>query len=278
MIKLYICLFWQKHPTEQLFYDAQNRTYMHGLSALALTASALLVPVLGMTPNLTMDAIADFAGGFLHAASPEHAVHYFSLTNLKGAGISLAIGLIVYLAFIRPVLTREEDGVRVYVDAWPAGLDVEERIYRPLIGGLLRLGGAAAQIGNEEKLENRVYWPALRALSFISAVISKALGDVFDEIALLFTRTVLAMRRNIDKIRVGNVLTDAAGGLADSLAELLNRTLLRNQPVEHHYTGTFAGLWDGVMHAVRRVTHTMSYGLLLFGLGLCVTLIYLLMY
>ena len=278
MIKLYICLFWQKHPTEQLFYDAENRTYMHGLSALALTASALLVPVLGMTPNLTMDAIADFAGGFLHAGTPEHAVHYFSLTNLKGAGISLAIGLIVYLAFIRPVLTREEDGVRVYVDAWPAWLDIEERVYRPLIGALLSLGGLAAQIGNEEKLENHVYWPALRVLSFVGAVISKALGDVFDEIALLFTRTMLAMRRNIEKIHVGNAMTDAAGSLADSLAELLNRTLLRSHPVEHHYTGTFAGLWDGIIHAMRQVTHTMSYGLLLFGLGLCVTLVYLLMY
>ena len=278
MIKLYICLFWQKHPTEQLFYDARRRTYMNGLTALALTASALIVPVLGMTPNLTMDAIADFAGGFLHAGAPEHAVHYFSLANLKGAGISLAIGLLVYLLFIRPVLTREEDGVRVYIDCWPAGLDVEERIYRPVIGALLRVGGAAAQIGNEEKLENRVYWPTLRALSFAGAVICKVLGDVFDEIALVFTRTVLAMRRYTDKIRVGNVITDTVGELADNFAELINRTLLRNQPREHHYTGTFAGLWNGMLHAIRQVTHTMSYGLLLFGLGLCVMLIYLLMY
>jgi len=71
---------------------------------------------------------------------------------------------------------------------------------------------------------------------------------------------------------------DAMGGFADWTAELLNRTVMKNQPKEHHFTGTMAGLWDGVMHAVRRVTHTMSYGLLLFGLGLCVMIIYLLMY
>ena len=71
---------------------------------------------------------------------------------------------------------------------------------------------------------------------------------------------------------------ETMGGFADWLAELLNRTVMRSQPKEHHFTGTMAGLWDGVLHAVRRVTHTMSYGLLLFGLGLCVMIIYLLMY
>ena len=31
-------------------------------------------------------------------------------------------------------------------------------------------------------------------------------------------------------------------------------------------------------HAVSQMSHTMSYGLLLFGLGLCVTLLYLMFY
>ena len=40
----------------------------------------------------------------------------------------------------------------------------------------------------------------------------------------------------------------------------------------------FSGIWDGIMDAVRRLTHTMSYGLMIFGLGLCAMLVYLLMY
>ena len=250
MIKLYICLFWQKHPTEQPFHNARRGCYMNKLSALALTASALLVPVLGVQPNLTMDKIADFAGGFLHAGVPEHAVHYFAWVNLKGACISLGIGLAVYLLVIRTLLMRKEMGVRVYVNLWPEWFDIEDGVYRP----------------------------ALRCLSFTGAVVAKAFGDVMDTIALLFTKTVLAMGRYTDKIRVGNFVTDTMGGFADWLAELLNRTVMRSQPKEHHFTGTMAGLWDGVLHAVRRVTHTMSYGLLLFGLGLCVMIIYLLMY
>lgn len=277
MIKLYICLFWQKHPSEQIFYDAK-KPYMTWLTRIALLASAVLVPVLGLKPNLTMDKIADFAGGFLHAGTPAHAVHYFSLTNLKGACISLTIGVIVYLGFIRPKLMPKVNGERVYVDLWPAKLDIEDRVYRPFIYGLLDLGGKLAQIGNEEKLENYVYWPALRTLSFAGAVVSKLLGDVLDVIAAKINQTFLAMKHYTETIRVGNALTDAVGGAADKAAEVVNRTLLRNHPHAHHYTGTLAGWWNGMMAAVRRVTHTMSYGLLLFGLGLCAMLVYLLMY
>ena len=81
MIKLYICLFWEKHPTQQIAYETK-KPYMGKLSALALFLSAAIVPILGLTPNLTMDKIADIAGGFLNAATPAHAVHYFSLTNI----------------------------------------------------------------------------------------------------------------------------------------------------------------------------------------------------
>ncbi|MBQ8618054.1 MAG: sodium:proton antiporter [Clostridia bacterium] len=305
MIKLYICLFWQKHPSEQIFYNA-NKKYMTALTRIALFAAAILVPVLGVQPNLTMDVIADFAGGFLHAGTPEHHVEYFSWVNLKGACISLIIGLLVYLFFIRTTLMPKENGVRVYVDLWPEKLDIEDRIYRPAIYGLLNFGGKLAQIGNEQKLEehvywpavrglvrvghgaaklasedtleNRIYWPALRGLSFAGAVISKAMGDILDEIALIFTNTFLKMKHYTEKIRVGNPLTDTVGGAADKFAELLNHTVFKGHPHAHHYTGKLAGWWNGMMAAMRKMTHTMSYGLLLFGIGMCVTFIYLLLY
>ena len=277
MIKLYICLFWQKHPSEQIFYDA-NKKYMTWLSRIALFASAILVPILGVQPNLTMDVIADFAGGFLHAGTPEHHVEYFSWVNLKGACISLGIGLVVYLFFIRTKLMPKENGVRVYVDLWPEKLDIEDRVYRPAIMWLLSFGGLLAQIGNEEKLENNVYWPALRTLSFTGAVVAKALGDVLDWFALIFTNTFLKMKHYTETVRIGNIFTDTVGGVADKTAEVLNQTIFRRHPHAHHYTGTLAGWWNGMLAAVRKMTHTMSYGLLLFGLGLCVTLIYLLLY
>ena len=277
MIKLYICLFWEQHPTQQGVHEAHEH-YMSPLSALALTLSALLVPVLGIMPNRTMDPIADLAGGFLNAGTPAHAVEYFSLTNLKGACISLAIGVIVYLAVIRPLLMRTENGVRVYVDRWPAWADVEERLYRPAIAALLHWGGVIAMIGSEQVLEERIFRPIVAALTIVGSICAKLLGSVTDALAYCIGRTVLAMRRPVDHAHVGNRVTYAVGSVADGVTEGLNRTLWRRNRIHHHFVGRMAGMWDGLMDGVQRITHTMSYGLMLFGLGLCVTLLYLMFY
>lgn len=277
MIKLYICLFWQQHPTQQMAYEAKTN-YMSPLSALALTASALLVPVLGLRPNMTMDGIADFAGGFLNAHAPAHAVEYFSLTNLKGACISLTIGVVVYLAVIRPLLTRKEDRVRRYIDVWPQWLDIEERIYRPLIDALLAGGGMLASLLQEKTLEDRVYHPLIAFLVFLGAAISRVLCGLTDALADVVARTVLAARRHVVRTHVGNPVTYAIGMAADSVADGLNHTLLRDHPRAHNFVGKMAGFWDGLLDGVRRITHTMSYALLVFGLGLCATLVYLMMY
>ena len=276
MIKLYICLFWQKHPTEQSRYDALNGRYMNKLSALALTASGLLVPLLGVRPNLTMDAIADFAGGFLHAEAPAHAVTYFSLGNLKGACISLTIGALVYLFFIRRFLMKKEE--RAYLDLWPENLDIEERVYRPMIAALFAAGGKLSALADEQNVENGVYWPLVRLFVTVGGVAAKLAGGVTDALANLASVSVLSARRHIAHERVGNGVTSAVGGALDGVAEGLNRTVLQQHPKPHHYAGRLAGLWDGAMDAIRGVTHTMSYGLILMGLGLCATLLYLLMY
>ena len=180
---------------------------MGKLSALALFLSAAIVPALGLTPNLTMDKIADIAGGFLNAAAPAHAVHYFSLTNIKGACISLAIGLIVYLLFIRTKLMKKENGVREYVDLWPSWLDIEDRIYRPAIGGLLELGGRFAGLGSETTLETYVYRPMIRALTLFFAAVFGFLGGLTDFVADLIARKVLSARRKKLENRVGNAVT-----------------------------------------------------------------------
>lgn len=188
---------------------------MGKLSALALFLSAAIVPILGLTPNLTMDKIADIAGGFLNAATPAHAVHYFSLTNIKGACISLVIGLVVYLAFIRPVLTKKEAGVREYVDLWPSWLDIEDRVYRPAIYGLLDIGGRFAGLGSEITLETYVYRPLIRALTLFFAAVFGFLGGLTDFVADLLARKVLSARKKKPENNVGNAITRAVGGVFD---------------------------------------------------------------
>ena len=94
MLKLYICLFLEKNADKdrQEAFEGMGR-YMNGLSSFALAGSAVLLPLLGLVPHLITDRLADMSSAFLNAEQLEAAVAYFSFVNLKGAGISLIIGL-----------------------------------------------------------------------------------------------------------------------------------------------------------------------------------------
>ncbi len=280
MIKLYICLFWQKNKDHvtQLMFKSKNRKYMNPLSAIALTVSAVIVPILGVNPNATMDKIADFAGGFLHAGTPAHAVHYFTWVNLKGSCISIGIGLAVYLLFIRTVLMKREGESYSYKNLWPAKLDVEDRIYRPVIDLLLKIGGFVASVGDERLLEKYVYVPVIKALVFVGTFTGRILGSLTDAIAAMVSHVSLSVHRNIRHLHVGNIFTEMIGKTADAVAEGLNQTVLQEKPLRHHIAGFLAGVWEGALNLYRAISHTMSYALVLFAFGLLATIIYLLTY
>lgn len=133
MLKLYICLFWEKNADAavQKHFEDMRGNYMNRTSAFALTLSATLLPLGGFLPGIVMDRIADMGQGFLHAAEAE-SVSYFSIGNLRGALISLVIGVLLYVCFVRPLLQKKSaDGtMRYYVNRWPAWLDLENQIGR----------------------------------------------------------------------------------------------------------------------------------------------------
>ncbi len=141
MLKLFITIFVEKHPTRQMEYDAASSS-MSRLSALALSISAAVVLVLGLAPEKLMIPIADSTLAFMLAHRPEHAVRFLSWINIAGAFKSLGIGLALYLTVVRHVLTGRDalTGGPVSLDLWPKHLDLEELCYRPLIGGLKKLG------------------------------------------------------------------------------------------------------------------------------------------
>ena len=118
------------------------------MNKVILALCALALPVCGMLPHLTQDRISAVGVTFLGAHAPDHAVEYFAWVNLKGAVISLIVGAAVYFLFVRTVLMREnEQGETVYLDRWPAWLNLEEKVYRPLLLGVLPfIGGFFARL------------------------------------------------------------------------------------------------------------------------------------
>ena len=135
MLKLFFCLFVEKNDSRQEEYDAKT-AYMSGLSKAVIGLAAVVLPVLGFLPGLTMDKMADAVMDFMRSGPMEHAVHYFTWTNLKGGLISIVIGVLVYVFVIRKVFIR--DGK--YVDLWPEQADMESLFTKAVMGFLAGLG------------------------------------------------------------------------------------------------------------------------------------------
>jgi hydrogenase-4 component B len=195
---------------------------------------------MGCFPSVFMQRIAEFGQSFLHGEAPAHAVHWFSLTNLKGAAISIAIGAAVYFGFIRTLLMKKDHGgLSHYANFWSSHLDMENAIYRPLCALLAKVSVAFG-----------------RAVDITGDVILPK-ASVF--LALLFSHT--------------------ASSLPDWIVSGLRKTVLRKIPIpaenpEDHAPADLA-VDINIPKEMDDVLNDFSYGLILFGIGLVVVIVYL---
>ena len=118
MLKLFVCLFIEKHPDRQEEYDNLTN-YMNTLSKCVIGLAAMILPVIGIFFGIKMNL--------------------FTWINLKGGFISIGIGILLYILMIRKIFIRQENGNKIYRDLWPYTIDVEkwfEKIVKVLINGL----------------------------------------------------------------------------------------------------------------------------------------------
>lgn len=165
MTKIYIAVFWEKNPYLQEKMDSSNGKYMNKASAFVLTLSSLVLPFFGMTFYKTMIPISEFGSRFMNLHGHPHVVPFLEWACLKGAAASLAIGAIIYILIVRQLLMAEDaNGNKVYINAWPSFIDIEDYIYRPLMVKVLPFIGAfvTRSIGSVTELISsigfKLYW------------------------------------------------------------------------------------------------------------------------
>ena len=248
MLKLYISLFWEKNrdPARQAEFDGMNRHYIRKQSMFAIGASAIVLPVLGMTPVKTMERLAGSAQGFMLMHEEGHIPHFFSMECLKGGLISIGIGVLVYLFVIRTVFLRKKAGsASYYVDAWPKWLDLENLIYRPLFQ---------------------------RILPFMGIFVCRIGDSLVDGIIVLLRKTLYKDRKipyrtgslpKLDAI-LGKVLDKGAGYLKRQEESVSYRWKLGTRALERRESRDM-------------IRFSLSYGLQLAGIGMIFILVYLLL-
>ncbi len=298
MTKLFAAIFVEKNTDADLqkAYDDQKK-YMNPASTFALAGSALVLLIWGLFPHGIMDRAAKLGQTFMGLEGFGENVGYFSLKNLSGAAISIGIGAVVYVFVIRKLLMRSDESVsikarnkagsrkhrtkssaygadagsKIYINAWPFWLDLEERIYRPLLMKLLPF----------------VFGAGCRVLDLLMDTLVRILIPVGHVIARLCDSladfSVVGLRKTIykdspvpqDRTR-GTWLTDAVGSFLNAVQRLANRTWRRGNPGTVDYQRELA-----LRHDVRRESSTLigrslSYGLLLVIIGFTLTLVYIL--
>ncbi len=270
MLKLYLCLFWQRNPVRQAEYDAQKR-YLSPLSKAALCLCAAIIPALGLFPGVFMTAIGRLARPFMQAAMPAHLpIPYFSAENLLGAGKSIVIGLGLFVLNWLFVMGKDESGLRGYPERWPKWLDLEELCYRPLLKLLTGLGYGVALLC--DRLPD---W-LIVGLRGVGGFIARLLDAVGDALALCLRKGPLSPAKAPRPVPVGNRFTYALGRAFDGVTALINRTIRRKAPIATRFESMFAAGQEEAAAEFKRLTRSVSFGLMMFCLGLFATLVYLL--
>ena len=268
MCKLFVAVFLEENRDAkvQAAFDGKKPCWK-GVSAVALTTTAALIPVMGIVPGLTMDRMADMAQSFLGVHHAGHVVHYFTWVNLKGSLISITIGAVLYLTVVRGWMMAGGN----YVDRWPAWLDLEERLYRPLV--LKVLPGIFGWVcGLLDKMMDLI----ARILPKIGVGIAGVLDILTDGTVVLLRKTIYRDSHQTGELEEGNALTHVVGVSLNLLEELLNKTIWRHhehrKDLEHWFVLKYAAFKENATVIGR----SLSFGLVLFSIGLCATLLYLL--
>ena len=239
MTKLYVCIFVEKNDSRQAEFDSKKH-YISPMSMAAIAIPAVLLPILGLTAGTTMDGIADIGTDFFHAGHLHHAVHYLSLTNLKGAVISIIIGAVLYFGFIRTCLMK--DGK--YVDRWPEQLDLEDRLYRPLL---------------------------LNWLPGIFRRICAFICDLPDALILLLGLTVYRPAKENPDDKVYTALSYRLGRDLDELAIHAGKEAAGSR----HYAHLVYRSLDTLQKTNHRIAGNLSFALMMLCFAICLIFIYM---
>lgn len=243
MAKLFIAVFVEKNadPAVQEKYEAIGDD-MSLRSKIALGVSAALILILGILPHQLMDKMAALGEGFLGSSGMTEAVSFRSFANLEGAFISLGIGILVYVCFVRPVLMKKEGETRVYVNRWPAWLDLENLVYRPLL---------------------------CKALPFAGGIISRFLDRFLDGIIVLLRKTVYRDSPIPHEPEEGTQFTNAVGGFMDGVEKIFHKQ------TDHKHE--LAMIHEDLSENSMIIGRSLSFGLFMACIGLILTLLYLLL-
>ena len=97
-----------------------------------------------------------------------------------------------------------------------------------------------------------------------------------DGVVVLLRKTIYADSPNRGELEEGNQMTHVLGVFLNRLEQLLNKTIWRNHQHKRDFEHWFVLKYAAFKENTTVIGRSLSYGLVLFCIGLCATLVYLL--
>ncbi len=291
MTKLFVCIFVEKNQDEekQREYDSQKK-YMNPITTFALGGSALLLLIWGLFPHQIMDTVARATQSFFRIEEFGEVINYFSWSNISGALISISIGVVVYFLVIRLLLMKN----KAYINAWPAWLDLENLIYRPLLLNILPTIFGTICTGFD-RLTDTVESIAVPVGAFFAGLFDKftdTVQKIATEIGAFFARicdtladlSVVGLRKTIyrdsplpEEQKEGNLFTRYLGNVMNAFESLANHTWRKKNPKHVDYRHRLALQYDVFRENSIVISRSLSFGLLLVMIGFVLILVYVIL-
>ena len=274
MLKLFMAVFVEENKDQQRqkAYDDLKGSYMNTMSKIVLGICAVLFPLMGILPDRFMNWMADLGQTFMGAEEAAEQISWFGMTNLSGSLISVLLGAAVYLLVIRGWMMRKQaDGSKEYVNCWPAVLDLEDYLYRPV---LLQVLPAVA--GGVCKVLDKLVDVFAKIQPLAAYVEASFFNTIQDPVIVEMKKDIYHGSEEPDDPEEGNPVTHVLGRCCNAVKHLLNATVWKKHPCKTDFKHKFALRYEQFRENMMLIGRSMSYGLLLFSLGLCITLIYLL--
>lgn len=257
MTKLFVVLFVEKNGDKKVqeAYEAK-KDYASVSGKIAIAVCALPIPLIGALPDYVAKPVAEYGlVRFGLSELLEHQqdnIHYYSLKNLSGALISIAVGVVVYFLVVRMMMLRgvfsqkKEEGYR---DIFPKWLNMEKYVYRAVF---------------------------YTAVPFVLGIISRILDSIVDTAVVILRKTVYSDRALPYELPEGNRVTHRIGYTMERV-RLLYYAVMRKEGYEpKNYEHKLAMKGTDIFENFRIIERSLSFGLFMFCVGLGLTMIYLL--
>ena len=123
---------------------------------------------------------------------------------------------------------------------------------------------------------DRIFDTSVKVLRATGALVAGILDILLDAVVVLLRNTFYRDSYDWGELEEGNAMTHVIGVSLNVLEELLNRTIWKDhehkKDLEHWFVLKYAAFKENATVIGR----SLSYGLVIFCIGLCATLIYLL--